>query len=351
MAYPPPYHGEIPDVEAQALNAPLPPFTEAEAFRGYYPGFTFKQGDDGLGYYSDTPATTPLTTRLATPLAPVGPTPVAFGIGMNKLSEQDQRNGMPDFESSKRVMSAKFPEPSPRVLGIHLASHGRRFIGAPPIFPFPGVSISKFNVSGFCGFGIVSPKSVAPMTDKHIARSLLYGWELAPSKEKYLQLTVTPLKGVPNCIDVEGSCSIITDPPNGWLPKVYTTDGEVERGIWVAYKDKIINLFTCSPLELVSCLRQQDEPFVAQDSRLTTDILRYVLDNNAHKRSQIDTQQVFNLIEFFRAFAGVDTVRIYDSTCNSESSDTSTLPPDTGFGGKRTKRRKSKRRKSRKHYK
>ena len=350
MAYPPQSQDEIPEVEESALNAPLPPFTAAAEFRGPYPGFTFKRGDDGLGYYSDTSPTTPLTARLALPLAPAGEAPVAVGKGDKKIShqEEEQKNWVPDFEPSKRVMSAKMPKPSSRVLGIHLACHGVRIIGAPPLKPLPGVSISKFNISGFRGCGIISHKYVAPMTDKHIARSLLHGWELAPSKEKYLQLTVTPIKGVPNCVDVEGSCSIITDPPNGWLPKVYTKDGEVERGIWVAYKDKVIDLFTCSPLELVSCIRQQDEPFVAQDSRLTTDILRYVLDNNAHERFRIDTRQLFQLIEVFRALAGVDTVRIYDSSCNSDESDTSVLPPDTGFGGKRTKRRKSKRRKSKK---
>jgi hypothetical protein len=351
MAYPPQSQDEIPEVEAKALNAPLPPFTAAAEFRGHYPGFTFKRGDDGLGYYSDTPpATTPLAAALAVPLAPAGQSPVA--VGMNKLSDEDQRNRTSDFEStsSKRGMSAKFPEPSPLVLGIHIACHGERLAFDIPVKPIKGVSISKFNLSGYEGCALIQQQSVSIMRDKHIARSLLHGWELAPSKEKYLLTDVSPIYHVMNCIDVEGACSTITDPPNGWIPKRYTKEGEIERGIWVAYKNEVIDLFTCTSEELLEFMMQKAFVLIVNREELLQQISRYIFNNvEPGQRTQIKTEQLFNLIAFFKRYKHIETVRIYDSSCMSEPYHfPRPLPPDTGFGGKRTKRRKSKRRKSKK---
>ena len=342
---------EFPAIELGALQAPLPPFTPSSEFRGYYPGFTFKHGDDGLGYYSDTPVAVPwVETPLVTPLAPVGSTPVSIGI--HKLSEQAQTDRTSDFEltGSKHSMSKKIPPPSPLVLGIHIACHGARLPFDIPVKPVEGVSVSKFNLSGYEGCGLIPDQSVSVIRDKHIARSLLYGWELAPSKEKYLLSDASPIYHVMSCLDVEGACSTITDPPHGWIPKRYTKEGEIGRGIWVAYKDKVIDLFTCTSEELLEFMMQNDFVLLGNREEVLKQISHYIFDNiEPGERIQIKTQQLFQLIEFFRRYKNIEMTRIFDSSCMSEPfSFPRPLPPDTGFGGKRTKRRKSKRRKSRK---
>ena len=216
-------------------------------------------------------------------------------------------------------------------MGIYIACHGElieRTVRGPQ-----NVTINKQNLGGY---GCPSFK----VRDDHIQTALLLENELVGcSLEEYQRMMKDLRDKSGEEIDTEGACERFSSMDGSWILKKYTYDA-TKRAFIIAFQGRTMYMVTCTRPEL--------EAFIGGD--LTKD--KKILDTFFAVRDTLfDTQLLFNLIYLFNKHRGVNVANILDESCNVQLKHKRTLPRDdvflrgrdVGYGGKRTRKRKTKR--------
>jgi hypothetical protein len=304
-------------------------FIPSDTFNGERPGYVYKNGPTGLGYYLN---------RAPIPHPDISLLPnIKFDPVQRTTVRYVPRDEIP-VEQHPYITFLDLPklpdrEPPTDTLAMFMGCHGVRMTTLQP--NIDGVTISKFNHSGYCGIthGVTSKKR-----SMSSAQNLVYGWEYLPRPTQEEWFVSEYCNMHPNDgLDMDNTCSnFYVNPPNGWVCKVYGTKQDPQTCLAVAYKNKVIDLLHCSEDELYDFIDIK----LADPSMLGD--LNFILDVPDKRR--ITTEQLFKLIELFK-LKGINKVHIYDMSCNEN--DNTTQPTDVGYGGK-SKRRKRKHRKSKK---
>jgi len=212
------------------------------------------------------------------------------------------------------------------VVGIWISCHGSIETPIVKISNIPDVEITKITYSGFCA-NTHMPIVFNPVIMKTKALSLLHDFRFAFTKSEYLSSLD---RIATSTLDMENSSTMFTNPPNGWITKSY--EGGRNLMLMISYKNKAIDLFQCS--------REELHEFINISNPKIAGTINVIL-TNRDRNQYITTQDLFTLIKIFKK-EGVKTVRIVDESCNNGSLD-NYPDPNTGYGGKKSRKHNKKR--------
>ena len=139
-----------------------------------------------------------------------------------------------------------------------------------------------------------------------------------------------------------------------FLCKRYTKDlKDPKLGLFFSFADMTIDLLKVSFIFIAEGFRipRSGHPNQSNIDRLLRSIEEHIRlrDSEESGRKPITTQFIFDLIELIHIVHRGDVVRFLDYACNRGAGSIS-KPSHVGFGGKRSKRRNRKRRKSKKIF-
>lgn len=305
-------------------------FIPSSTFAGERPGYVYKTGLSGNGYYLNRPP----TRHPEIDLLPPQVQPEQLMTTMRYIPREEIAEEQHPYIHFVDLPKLPDKEPPRDTLAIYMGCHGIRYSRIQS--NIKGVTISKFNHSGYCGLnvGILSKKRTMDS-----AQNLVYGWEYLsrPTPEEGLTSDFCNLSPN-NGLDMEGTCSnFYINPPNGWACKVYASFNDPQACLALAYKNKVIDLLHCTRDELYDFVDSKDPSVI--------DNIRIIIRDVPGKEREIYTQQLFHLIKLFKP-KGITKVHMYDLSCNTN--DNTKQPEGVGYGGK-TKRKRNKR-KSRKLF-
>ena len=220
-------------------------------------------------------------------------------------------------------------------IGIYIACHGElieRIVDGTPY-----VTINKQNLGGY---GCPSYKVREP--HEHIQTALdLENRLVGYSCQQYQRMKDGLRDKYGAEIDTEAACESFSSTNGKWVLKKYSYD-DTKRAFIIAFQGRAIDMVTCTRAEL--------EEFIGGEP--TDPKYKKVLDQFfAVRNTFFDTQIVFNLIQLFKKYQGVNVANILDESCNVQLKHKRPIPReyafprgyDVGYGGKRTrKNRKSK---------
>ena len=215
-------------------------------------------------------------------------------------------------------------------IGIYIACHGElieRIVDGTPY-----VTINKQNLGGYgC------PSYKVREQSEHIQTALDLENELVGcSLPKYQRMNDGLIDKYGVEIDTEGACESFSSTNGKWVLKKYSYD-DTKRAFIIAFQGRAMDMVTCTRAEL--------EEFIGGEP--TDPKYKKVLGQFfAVRDTFFDTQIVFNLIQLFKKYQGVNVANILDESCNVQLKHKRPIPRehafprgrDVGYGGKRTRK-------------
>ena len=269
--------------------------------------------------------------------------------------DMDRRRDLPTFESG---MAESIPE-STSGIGIFIDCHGLITQEIPRPIP-EGIIFMKKNLTG-CGDVSYPPTRHPYITQKIIVERLQHSLDIAFSAEEcaFYPWDEKDRDGDPIRKETFTCPEFNTTSENqvkSFLYKTYDIKDLPGGGIFVAYENVIVNLFT---VDFKNFIRNFKIPYPGLSPRPNPTILMkiqeiidisnkikgYIAFRDHH--TYITSDFIIDTVFLLHLVHGVKIVRCLDESCN-----TTTGPilktSDIGHGGKKSKRRKRKHRKSKK---
>lgn len=253
--------------------------------------------------------------------------------------------------------------PDTNTLGVVINLHGSIVTPFQFTTTQPAVTIQKFNLSGYgsvCYSSAMTDEEVKILANHTLTQ---YQFSNCINKQLYVKHTFKSMLKGPKLHHPKRSCQMVVEKKK-YYEKLFekgTIAENMNHIMFVRYDGQQyvdINLLTCSEealnLFFYKDIEQQQEQ-EQQSKRRKLDLIRdFIKMRDQH--NYLSTSKIFDFITLAKECFGIDRANIIDLSCsviNATTGDESSygfnvnpgsIPPDVGYGGKRTRKRKKRKR-------
>ena len=207
---------------------------------------------------------------------------------------------------------------SERGIGVYIDSHGIFDVDSAGriniVYPPTGMIINKQNIGGFGCPSYKIPISGDPHEFATSLETILFPY----NEVEYCKVSHGLYDSHGNKIDKTNSCDRFMGNPK-WVKKIFKHDDKLKNMI-ISFNGKTINLWDAiSREDLIFFLgipiidqSEKGVPYIKIDQDLD-DLLNAFM---KQKRNFITTEDLFNIFSIIQMFHGINTVNIFDASCN-----------------------------------